>query len=293
MAGFDFNRLPASGPMAQQAEQEYKATMDAAGQEFAIELKALGNQYLTDEQYNNKAAVLHGKHSVKALKMNRDWNQRMTQIREYEELGATGAITPEQSNQAQFGLSGYSVPKQEQPNYWAEHQKLLAERGRMEQYLYDKWGTRWGKTKKIERVDRKGKVTKRGKAPTKAEQAEIDMIDEQIRALDQYELALMTQMSPQQRKVNQLSRAMAMGPRVQKTPGVGGKRTRIPLGTGTPEDPLRGYAPDGRKREPERLETPGYKMTKEKAVTQARNQLGSQASKERVLALAKQIFGAK
>ncbi len=293
MPGLPFSRLPAGGPMAQQAEQEYRSAMDAAGQEYQIEMKALGNQYLTDEQYNNKAAVLHGKHSVKALKMNREWNQRMTQIQQYEKLGATGTVAPEQASQEQYALSGYDVPARKKPDLWVEHQKLIAERGRMEQYLLDNWGKRWGKTRKILEVNDKGKVTDWGGVATEAEQAQIDGINQQIRSLDQYELALMTQMDPQHRKVNQLSRAMAMGPRTQQTPGVGGKRNRILLGTGTPEDPFRGYAPEGRKREPERLETPGYKMTREKAVTRARQQLGSQASKERVLTLAKQIYEAK
>ncbi len=290
MPGLPFNRLPAGGPMAQEAEQEYKATKEAASQEFAIEMKALGNQYLTDEQYNNKAAVLHGKHSVRALKMDREWNQRMTMIQQYEKLGAAGSMAPGRAAQEQYALSGYDVPQQKKPDLWAEHQKLIAERGRMEQYLLDNWGKRWGKTRKILEVNDKGKVTDWGDVATETEQAEIDGINQLIRSLDQYELALMTQMDPQHRKVNQLSRAMAMGPRTQQTPGVGGKRTRIPLGTGTPEDPLRGYAD---APEQKRFETPGYKMTREKAVTQAREQLGSQASKERVLALAKQIFGAK
>ncbi len=112
MPGRQFNRLPASGPMAQQAEQEYKSTMRAAGEEYEIEARALGQQVLTDDQYQNKMAKLHGKHSLKALQMNRDWNQRMTQINEYEKLGAAGTISPEQADQAQYGISGYRVPKQ-------------------------------------------------------------------------------------------------------------------------------------------------------------------------------------
>ncbi|KKL08714.1 hypothetical protein LCGC14_2573110, partial [marine sediment metagenome] len=277
MAGLPFNRLPASGPMAQQAEQEYKAMRGAAGQEYEIEMKALGNQYLTDEQYNNKAAVLHGKHSVKALQMNRQWDQRMTQIQQYEKLGAAGTIAPGRASQEQFALSGYDVPTRKKPDLWAEHQKLIQERERMEQYLLDTWGKRWGKTRKILETNDKGKVTDWGRVATEADQTEIDGINQLIRQLDQYELALMTQMDPQQRKVNQLSRAMTMGPRTQQTPGVGGKRERVLLGTGTPKDPFRGYASDGRKRERERerLETPGYKMTREKAITQAQRQLGT------------------
>ncbi len=296
MPGLPFNKLPAGGPMAQQAEQEYRSTMDAAGQEFAIEMKALGNQLLTDEQYNNKAAVLHGKHSVKALKMNREWNQRMTMIQQYEKLGAAGTMAPERASQEQYALSGYDVPARKKPDYWSEHRNLIQERERMEQML-DPWDLHRGKWRQVESLvttgKKKGQVKKRGREATPQEVQQIEGVQGMIGQLDQYEFALLTQMDPQQRKVNQLSRAMAMGPRVTGTPGVGGRRIRIPLGTGTPEDPFRGYAPDGSKREPERLETPGYKMTREKAITQARTQLGSQASKERILTLAKQIFGAK
>ncbi len=282
MAGLPFNRLPASGPMAQQAEQEYKAMREAAGQEYEIEMKALGNQYLTDEQYNNKAAVLHGKHSVKALQMNRQWDQRMTMIQQYEKLGEAGTLAPGRVSQEQFALSGYDVPARKKPDLWAEHQKLISERGRMEQYLLDTWGKRWGKTRRILETNDKGKVTDWGRVATEADQAGIDEINRQIKSLDQYEFALMTQMDPQHRKVNQLSRAMAMGPRVSATPGVGGRRTRVPVGTAEPK-----------VRERERLETPGYKMTREKAITQAQRQLGTQASKERILALAKQIYEAE
>ncbi len=296
MPGRQFNRLPASGPMAQQAEQEYKATMDAAANEEYIEAQALGEQFLTSEQYNNKMAQLRGKHRLRASKMNREWNQRMTQIREYEKLGAAGTISPQQSSQAQFGLSGYDVPRREKPNYWAEHRNLLQERERIEQML-DPWDLHKGEWKQVESVHttgrKKGQVKKRGRGATPQEIQQIEQIQRTVGDLDQYEFALLTQMNPQQRKVNQLSRAMAMGPRVSATPGVGGARTRIPLGTGTPEDPFRGYAPDGSKREPERFETPGFKMTKEKAITQAREQLGTGANRERIIALAKQIFEAK
>ena len=291
MPGLGFDRLPAGGPMAQQAEQEFKSAMKAADEEYQIERRTLGQQVLTDQQFENKMAQLHGKHSLKALQMNREWNQRMTQIQAYEKLGAAGTVAPERASQEQYALSGYDVPAQKKPDYWAEHQKLIAERGRMEQYLLDNWGKRWGKMRKILEVNDKGKVTDWGDVATEAEQAEIDGINQQIRSLDQYELALMTQMDPQHRKVNQLSRAMAMGPRTQKTPGVGGKRTRIPLGTGTPEDPFRGYAPDGQERKQERFETSGYKMTHDKAIEQARQQLGEQASEERVIALARRIYG--
>ena len=43
MPGLPFNRLPASGPMAQQAEQEYKSAMSSADQEYQIEMKTLRN----------------------------------------------------------------------------------------------------------------------------------------------------------------------------------------------------------------------------------------------------------
>ena len=291
MPAMNIQRLPASGPMAQQAEQEYRAAVDAGNQEYQTEKRALGNQYLTHEQYNNKVAVLHGKHSVKALKMRREWNQRMEMIQQYEKLGAAGTMDPKQAQQIQYGLSGYDVPQRKKPDLWVEHQRLIAERGRMEQYLIDNWGTHWRKTRKILNVNKDGKVTEWGREATEADQAQIDRIEQQIRSLDQNEFALMAQMDPQHRKVNQLSRAMAMGPRTQQTPGVGGKRERVLLGSGTPEDPFRGYAPDGSKKEPEQFETPGYKMTHDKAIEQAERQLGKQASEERVIALARQIYG--
>lgn len=284
MAGLPFTKLPATGPMAQQAEREYRSVVDAASQEYKIEVQALKNQRLSAEQYNKKAAILHGKHSVRSLKVRREWNQRMTTIQQYEELGAAGTMTPERVRQEQYGVSGYDVPTQKKPkeqkrfDYWAEHQKLIAERGRMVQHLYDNWGTKWRKTRRILAVNSKGKVTEWGDPPTEAEQAQIDLIDNQIRALDEYEFALLAEMNPQQRKVNQLSRAMAMGPRVLGTPGVGKGRAQIPLGI--PQE----------KPEREQLETPGYKMTKEKAITQAQEQLGDYANKERVIELAKLIF---
>ena len=286
MPGRAFNRLPASGPMAQQAEQEFKSEMDAAGQEFAIEMKALGQQYLTDEQYNNKAAILHGKHSVKALKMKRGWNQRMTMIQQYEKLGAAGTVTLEQSSRAQFALSGYDVPKREQPNYWTEHRNLVQQRERIQAEMLDPWDRRKGKgpwrlvTGSYPTSSKKsGQPSNWGREATSRELQQIEVAQNMIGQLDQYEFALLTQMSPQHRKINQLSRAMAMGPRTQQTPGVGGRRTRIPLGKAEPK-----------ARERERFETPGYKMTREKAITQAQTQLGGSANRERVIALAKQIY---
>ncbi len=65
-----------------QVDQEHYAMRKAASEEYKIEMRALGNQYLTDEQYHNKAAVLHGKHSVIALSMKQEWNSRKTQINE-------------------------------------------------------------------------------------------------------------------------------------------------------------------------------------------------------------------
>ena len=300
MPGLPFNTLPASGPMAQQAQQEFRSGMGAVGQEYEIESQALKNQRLPAEQYNKKAAILHGKYSLRVLKMKREWNQRMTMIQQYEKLGAAGTVTPEQSSQAQYGLSGYNVPKREQPNYWAEHRNLVLERERIQAEMLDPWDRKKGKGpwrlvtgSYPESSKKSGQPSNWGREATPQELQQIEMAEGIIGQLDQYEFALLAQMDPQHRKINQLSRAMAMGPRVSATPGVGGRRTRVPLGTGTPEDPFRGYAPDGRKREQERLETPGYKMTREKAITQARQQLGSQANKERVLALAKQIYGAK
>jgi len=285
MPGMPFDRLPASGPMAQQAEQDYKSVMNDAEQEYRIEMDTLNNQRLPEDQFNRKAATLHGKHKLQALKMKREWNQRMTQINEYEKLGAAGTMTPGQADTAQYALSGYRTPEQKKPDYWAEHQKLIQERNRLEQHFYDNWGEKgWKKkTRRVLEVNKDGKVTKWGDAPTEAEQAGIDRIKDQIKQLDQYELALVTQMNPQNRKVNQLSRAMGMGPRVQNTPGVGGRRTNLPLGT--PES----------LQEPEKLETPGYKMTKEKAIQQAQAQLGTNNPKdrERIVALARQIYGAK
>ncbi len=297
MPGLPFNRLPASGPMAQQAEQGYRSAMGAAANEEYIEARALGEQFLTSEQYNNKMAQLRGKHRLRASKMKREWNQRMTMIQQYEELGAAGTMDPGRASQEQFALSGYDVPARKKPDIWAEHRNLVLERERMER-MNDDWVLHRGKWRWVESVysaghKEAGQVKKRGREATPQEVQQIKSVQGIIGQLDQYELALMTQMDPQHRKVNQLSRAMAMGPRVSATPGVGGRRERVLLGTGTPEDPFRGYAPDGSKREQERFETPGYKMTREKAITQARTQLGTQASKERILALAKQIYEAK
>lgn len=295
MAGLPFNQLPANepvaqagGPMAQQAEREFKAEMDAAGQEYKIGMQALGEQYLTEEQRHNKAARLHEKHSVKALKMKRQWNQRMAMIQQYEKLGKAGKttageaipaqMTPERVRQEQYEVFGYDVPEQRKQDLFMEHQKLIAERSRMEQYLYDNWGTHWRKTRRILATDSKGKVTKWGDAPTKAEQAQIDMIDERIKSFDQYEFDLIAQMDPQHRKIGQLQRAMGMPPRISGTPGVGKKQIQIQLGI--PQE----------KPERERLETPGYKMTQKKAMERARKQLGDYANKERIIELAKLIF---
>lgn len=286
MPGRQFNRLPAAGPMAQQAEQEFKASMEAAGQEYEIERQALSQQVLTDAQYQNKMAQLHGKHSLKALKMNREWNQRMTQIQQYEKLGAAGTISPQQSQRAQFGLSGYNVPKQTPPNYWAEHRNLVQERKRIQQ-INDQWDFHRGKWKQVESLHatgkRKGQVKGRGREATPQEVQQIEAVREIIGQLDAYEFELLGKMDPQHRKINQLSRAMAMGPRVLATPGVGKKRKHIPLGDTVPSGL---FTPS-----PTAYKTRGYKMTREKAVQQARDQLGSQANKERVLALAKQIYG--
>ncbi len=297
MAGLQFNRLPAQGPMAVEAQREYKKTREAAGQEYEIELKALKNQFLTDEQYHNKATILHGKHSLKALQMERGWNQRMTMIRQYEKLGASGTITPERARQEQFALSGYDVPQRKRPDYWAEHRNLIQERERLMQ-MNDQWDFRKGTWRQVTAIHKKGKKkdlpSSWGRAASAQEIAEIEAVQQAVTQLDQYEYSLLTQMNPQQRKVNQLSRAMAMGPRTQQTPGVGGKRTNIPLGKAGEKAKLAfpgGYLTPAIKAEPERLETPGYKMTQEKAVQQAATQLGSGASKERILDLAKQIYG--
>ncbi|KKN54247.1 hypothetical protein LCGC14_0594290 [marine sediment metagenome] len=290
MPGRQFNRLPASGPMAQQAEQEYKAAKRAAGEEYEIEARALGQQVLTDAQYQNKMAQLQGKHSLKALQMDRNWDQQMTQINEYEKLGAAGTISPEQADQAQYGISGYRVPSQKQPNYQNEHRNLIQERNRLTDMLINNWAKKWGKWRSIEEINKDGKITKWGDKATPEELQQIETIQNMIGQFDAYEFELLNKLDPQQRKVNQLSRAMSMGPRTQATPGVGGKRPRILLGTGTPEDPLRGYAD---APEPERFETPGFKMTREKAITRAREQLGTGADRERIITLAKQIYGAK
>ncbi len=289
MPGLQFNKLPASGPMAQQASQEYEAEVRASGQEYDIEMKALTNQSLTDEQFNNKAAILHGKHSLKALKMKRDWNQRMTMITQYEKLGAAGTMDPQEAERAQYGLSGYNIPKQsnqQRPDYWAEHRNLIQERERIQQ-MNDQWDLRKGKWRQVEAVHTKGKKkdlpSKWGREASPQEIAQIEAAQESVRQLDQYEFDLLSQMDPQQRKVNQLSRAMAMGPRVQQTPGVGGRRSDLPLGR--PVDP----------RERESFETRGYKMTPEKAIEQAKAQLGTNRAKDkdRILALAKEILGAE
>ncbi len=296
MPGLPFNRLPASGPMAQQAEQEFKSAMNATGQEYDIESQALKNQRLPAEQYNRKAATLHGKYSLRVLKMKREWNQRMTQIQQYEKLGAAGTITPGRASQEQFALSGYDVPQRKKPDLFVEHRNLVQQRERIQVEMLDSWDKHKGKWKLVETVyptssKKAGQVWKRGRTATPQEVQQIELAQDIIGQLDQHEFSLLQQMDPQHRKVNQLSRAMAMGPRVSGTPGVGGRRTRVPLGTGTPEDPFRGYAPDGQEREQERFETPGYKMTHDKAIEQARQQLGEQASEERVIALARRIYG--
>ena len=295
MPGLPFSRLPAGGPMAQQAEQEFKSAMKTIDGEYEIEARALGQQFLTEQQHQNKLQQLRGKYSLRASREKQDWNQRMTQIREYEKLGAAGTISPEQSSQAQYELSGYRVPEQKKPDYWSEHRNLIQERERIQVEMLDPWDRRKdkGPWRLVEGTypsgsKKWGQPSNWGRDATPEEVQQIEAAQGLIGELDQYEFTLLQQMDPQHRKINQLSRAMAMGPRTQKTPGVGGKRTRIPLGTGTPEDPFRGYAD---APEQERFETPGYKMTREKAVAQAQQQLGSQASKERVLALAKQIYG--
>ena len=299
MPGLPFSRLPAGGPMAQQAEQEFKSAMKTIDGEYEIEARALGQQFLTEQQHQNKLQQLRGKYSLRASREKQDWNQRMTQIREYEKLGAAGTISPEQSSQAQYGLSGYNVPKQQKPDYWAEHRNLIQERERIQQ-INDQWDFHRGKWKQVESVYTTGKkkdqVKKRGREATPQEVQQIEAVQGLIGELDQYEFALLQQMDPQHRKVNQLSRAMAMGPRVQGTPGVGGRRENILSGGG--EASGKGALADkfisaAKKlsRVPTSYETPGYKMTREKAITQAQQQLGSQASKERVLALAKQIYG--
>lgn len=297
MPGLPFNTLPAGGPMAQQAEQERQAAMKSIDEEYEVEARALGQQILSRQQFQNKLSQLRGKYSLTALKMNREWNQRMTQIQEYEKLGMSGAMPSGQATQAQYALSGYDVPQRKRPDYWAEHRNLIQERERIQAEFLDPWDRKKGKgpwrlvTGTYPKTSKKwGQPSNWGEKATLQELQQIEAAQRMIGQLDQYEFALLSQMDPQQRKINQLSRAMAMGPRTQQTPGVGRKRERILLGTGTPEDPFRGYAPDGSKREQEQFETPGYKLTRKKAVVQARRQLGPQANKERVLTLAKQIY---
>ncbi len=292
MPGRRFNKLPAGGPMAEQAEREYFSMRDAKSQEYQIELRALRNQLLPAEQYNKKAAILHGKHSLEALRTKRDWNQRMTMIQQYEELGAAGTISPERANMAQYKLSGYDVPEQkplERPNYWAEHRNLIQERNRIQMEILDPWDRKKGKgpwrlvTGQYSSKSKKaGQPSNWGREATPLEVQQIEGVQEIMNQLDAYEFALLNKMDPEQRKVNQLSRAMSMRPqnRVAGTPGVGGRRPHLPLGD---------REPDGKERE--RFETPGYKMTQEKAMKQAKDQLkGGYANKERVIALAKQIF---
>jgi len=302
MAGLQFNKLPASGPMAQQAEEEFRRDMAMASQEYKVEMKTVSRQYLTDAQKYNKMATVHGKHSLKALQMKRDWNQRMTMIQQYEKLGSAGKMAPGDVTQTQYALSGYDVPKQKRPDYWAEHRNLIQERERIQVELLDPWdqkkeGGPWKLVEKVHKRGRKeGQPSHWGREASAQEVAYIEAAQNMMRQLDQYEYSLLTQMNPQQRKVNQLSRAMAMGPRTQQTPGVGGKRTNIPLGKAGEKLGFAfsgGYLTPATKAEPERLETLGYKMTQEKAIQQAATQLGSGASKERVVELAKQIYGAK
>jgi len=306
MSGLPFDRLPAQGPMAQQVEQEFKAAMETASKDYEIERRTLNDQLLTPEQRNNKEAVLRGKHALKAEQMKREWNQRMTMIQEYEKLGAAGKMAPEQVEQTQYALSGYNMPQQK-PDYWGEHQKLLQERERLEQ-MNDAWVEKTkgrGDWRYVETLHteggKKGQPKKLGRKATPEEIRQIEAVKDAILQLDQYEFSIMQLMDPQHRRVNQLSRAMAMGPRVQDTMGVGGKRTSLPLGGSEFAFPGGYMTPAVRakarpeRREPERLETPGYKMTKEKAIKQAQTQLGTNnpKDKERILALAKQIYGAE
>ncbi len=280
-------RMNAQGPMALESRKAYDKQLESAGQEYEIELKALRNQGLPPDQFQRKVATLHGKHELKAHHMKQDWDQKMTMIRQYEKLGAAGTISQEESTRSQFALSGFNVPKrsQQKPDYWAEHRNLIQERERIQQ-MNDPWDFRKGKWRQVLAIHTRGKKKdlpkKWGREASPQEIEQIMAAQESVKQLDQYEYALLTQMDPRQRKVNQLSRAMAMGPRTQNTMGVGGRRDTLPLGSATPDGPER-----------ESFETAGYKMTREKAIQQATSQLGVGASKERVLDLAKQIYGAE
>ncbi len=291
-------RRNAEGPMARQAAQEYEAQRNAAGQEYDIEMRALTNQVLTDEQYNNKAATLHGKHSLKALKMEQDWGQRMTMIKQYEELGASGKMDPQEAERAQYSLSGYNIPKQQKPDLWSEHRNLIQQRDRILQ-MNDQWDFRKGKWRQVIALHTKGKKkdlpSSWGREASPQEISQIEGVQESVRQLDQYEFALLGKMDPRQRKVNQLSRAMAMGPRVQQTVGVGSSRDAMPLGETKKKKLFQPYEATitGFGRDDVSFETPGYKMTREKAIQQATAQLGTDANRERVMDLAKQIYGAK
>ncbi len=294
-------RMNAQGPMALEARRAYEKQQKSGGQEYQIELKAIRDQGLPPDQYRKKVAVLRGKHSLKAHQMQQDWNQKMAMIQQYEKLGAAGTISTEEATRSQYALSGYKIPKQsdpKRPDYWTEHRNLIQERERIQQYKFGNWEKKGFRGRKgyyeVLGVNKDGKVTDWGRKATKEDLADIAGIDDRIAELDTYELSLMQRMDPQQRKVNQLSRAMAMGPRTQNTLGVGGGRGGLPLGDTKGKsgyDFSGGYLTPAVKTKPERLETQGYKMTREKAVQQATSQLGAGASKERVLALAKQIYG--
>ncbi len=292
-------RMNAQGPMALESRKAYDKQLKSAGQEYEIELKALRNQGLPPDQFRKKVATLHGKHELKAYQMKQDWDQKMTMIQQYEKLGAAGTISQEESTRSQFALSGYNIAKQQKPDYWAEHRNIIQERERIQQ-MNDDWDFRKGRWRLVTAIHTKGKKKdlpkKWGREASPQEVAQIKGVQDSIKQLDQYEFDLLSQMDPRQRKVNQLSRAMAMGPRTQNTMGVGGKREGLPLGQTKKGSNFvfpGGYLTPAVKAEPERFETQGYKMTREKAIQQATSQLGVGASKERVLTLAKQIYGAE
>jgi hypothetical protein len=292
--------MPAQGPMALEARRAYEKQRTVSAKEYEIEMDALKKQGLPPDQFRRKAAALRGKHALKANQMKTDWDERMTKIQQYEKLGSTGTIPPEEALRSQLALSGYSIAKQTQkhPDLWAEHRNLIAERERLEQ-MNDPWDRRKGKgtyRRVLElhtKGKKKGQPKKWGEVATAQELEQIQMIRDRISELDQYEYDLMRRMDPQSRKVNQLSRAMSMGPPVPRTPGVGGKQDGVPLGEvkrGSNFVFPGGYLTPAVKAEPERLST-GKDMTRADAIRQAQGQLGGSASRERVMALAKQIYG--
>jgi hypothetical protein len=259
----------AQGPMAKQARQAYDKERGNLAREYDIELAALKEQGLPREQFQRKVATLRGKYSLKANQMQQGWDQRQTQIAQYEKLQDAGTISPEESMRKSYALSGYNIDRQtnKSSDLREEHRKIIDEKKRLEEMLwpYARKEKFWGKGEKgpyrmVESL-KDGQPDDLGRKVTKDEQSRIDMIKERLADLDQAEFGLVSQMDPRGRMVNQLNRAAGMPPRITGTPGVGGQRGGIPLGKAGPDS---GELP--------RVKT---KLTKQEAASLARQRMPS------------------